>query len=260
MFHGTQSELGPGWWLRNAGLLSVRDSGPQGGAPGGGPGLGVTVCGGVGCRVTNKGFCRLSTDCHPELLPPLGAGWRGGFTGRAQRAGGLPASSQAGRVSARGGPGSLPEGPPLGFPDEETEARGRRQGLGSALGFAALSGRGACCLEEAPGWLGVCVCGGVVPGLGQGRPLSEPRCAALMGGRRGSVAPTPQPHIHGVIFARELALPRERLGTLPDLQGVDSRPAPPAARSLSLGSAFSCRVLSFSITRYLEGHLQELRP
>lgn len=170
MFHGTQSELGPGWWLRNAGLLSVRDSGPQGGAPGGGPGLGVTVCGGVGCRVTNKGFCRLSTDCHPELLPPLGAGWRGGFTGRAQRAGGLPASSQAGRVSARGGPGSLPEGPPLGFPDEETEARGRRQGLGSALGFAALSGRGACCLEEAPGWLGVCVCGGGCQAWGRGDP------------------------------------------------------------------------------------------
>ena len=133
---------------------------PQGELPGGGPGLGVTVCGGAGCRVTNKGFCRLSTDCHPELLPPVGMGWGVGFIGRAPRAGGLPASSQPGRVSAHGGPGSLPGGPPLGFADEETEARDCWQGLGSALGFAALSGRGTCCLEEAPGWLGVCVVGG----------------------------------------------------------------------------------------------------
>ena len=133
---------------------------PQGELPGGGPGLGVTVCGGAGCRVTNKGFCRLSTDCHPELLPPVGMGWGVGFIGRAPRAGGLPASSQPGLVSAHGGPGSLPGGPPLGFADEETEARDCWQGLGSALGFAALSGRGTCCLEEAPGWLGVCVVGG----------------------------------------------------------------------------------------------------
>lgn len=37
--------------------------------------------------------------------------------------------------------------------------------------------------------------------------------------------PTPQPHNCGVIFPRELALPRECLGTLPNLQEGGQSPS-----------------------------------
>lgn len=214
---------------------------PEEEPPGGGPGLGVTVCGRAGCRVTDKGFCRLSTDCHPKLLLPVGTGWGVSFIGRAPRAGGLPASSQPGRVSAHGGLGSLPGGPPLGFADEETEARGCWQGLGSALGFAALSRRGTCCLEEAPGWFGVCVVGGVSQASGRGDPSLNHGCAGSSWVAGEGLLPPPLSPA-SVVSSSPGSWPSPENVWGPSLtcRGVDSRLAPSAARSLSLGLAFSC--------------------
>ena len=128
---------------------------PRGSPRVGGPGLGVTAWGGgAGCRVTHKGFCRLSADCHPELLPPVGAG-EGRFYWQAPRAGGPPASSARAGLSSWW-PWELTRRSTPRVADEETEARGRWQGLGLALGFAALSGL-------------ACVCGGSGASQAQGR-------------------------------------------------------------------------------------------
>lgn len=139
------------------------------GSPRGSPRVGAWTWGhsvgwGAGCRVTHRGFCRLSADCHPELLPPVGAGWgRFYWQGPEGRRAASLLTAQVGLSSWW--PWELARRSTPRVADEDTEARGRWQGLGSALGFAALSGLAYVCG------------GGAVPGPGQGRPLSEPRWA-----------------------------------------------------------------------------------
>lgn len=127
------------------------------------------MCGGVDAGSPTKASADWAPTATPSYCRLCGRlGWRGGFTGKAQRAGGLPASSQPGRVSARGGPGAfLLGGPPLGLPDEETEARGRRQGLGPP--WVCCSLRAGSLLSGGPrlAWC-VCVCGGCPRAWGRG--------------------------------------------------------------------------------------------
>lgn len=160
MFHGTQSQMGPGLaaWLQTAGLLSGRDLGPQGRAPGWGPGLGVTAWGG---GLDAGSPTEASADSAPTATPSYCRLWvrvGGGFIGRAPRAGGPPASSQPRWVSARGGPGSLPGGLPLVLQMRTLRPEVAGRGWGRPLG-----------LPLSPGWL-MSVAGGLSQAQGRGDP------------------------------------------------------------------------------------------
>lgn len=196
---------------------------------------------------------------HPKLLPPVGAGCGEVLLARPRGQEACQPPHSPGGSQLVVAPGACQEVHPSAFQMRKLRPEAAGRGWGPHLGLL-LSPEAEALLSGGPQAGLVCVCvGGCVPGLGQGRPLSEPRCAgpSWVAGR-GSVCPHPQPTSRGVIFPGAGPSQRTSRGPSPTCRGGQP---PSTTRSPEQASARLFPVsLPFSITRYFEGHLQELRP